>query len=75
MQEIGCIDLIYPCKVLIYYSNLEVIAEKTLTGDIEFASFLGALSANESISISYALSMTLADNIKTIRHFNKNNKS
>ena len=61
MESIVCIDFIYPFKVLIYDANLQVIGDKTLSGDIEFSAFLGALPVNQSISISYPMSTVLAD--------------
>ena len=61
LQEITCIDFIYSFKVLIYDSNLQVIGTKVLRGDDEFSAFLGALPTNQSISISYPITTTLAD--------------
>jgi hypothetical protein len=61
MQDVVCIDFIYPFKVLIYNSNLETVGERVLTGDNDFSTFLGLLSADESISISYPIQTTLED--------------
>jgi hypothetical protein len=61
LEKIVCIDFIYPFKVLIYDSNLEIIGEKVLIGDEQFSAFLEKLTATESISISYPISTTLED--------------
>lgn len=61
LEEIVCIDFIYPFKVFIYNSNLEPIGTKFLVGDDDFSTFLGTLPAGQSISISYPISTTLAN--------------
>lgn len=72
MENIVCLDFIYPFKVLIYDSNLQEIGSQILTGDIQFSAFLGNLPANQSISISYPISTTLADG--TIFSVNNNSE-
>jgi hypothetical protein len=61
MQDIVCIDFIYPFKLLIYDTNLEIIGDQILTGDNDFSTFLGNLPTNQSISISYPIETTLED--------------
>lgn len=61
MQDIVCIDFIYPFKVLIYNENLEIIGNQILTGDNDFSVFLGNLPTEQSISISYPIQTTLDD--------------
>lgn len=61
MQDIVCIDFIYPFKVVIYNENLEIIGDQILTGDNDFSEFLGNLLTEQSISISYPISTTLED--------------
>ena len=61
LEDIVCIDFVYPIHLLIYNSNLETIGSVTIVGDDNFSAFLGILPANQSISISYPISTTLAD--------------
>lgn len=61
MQDIVCIDFIYPINLVIYNSNLESIGSVTIIGDENFSAFLGFLPAENSLSISYPISTTLAD--------------
>lgn len=61
IENVVCLDFIYPFKVLIYDENLSQIGSKILTGDNEFSQFLGSLATNESISISYPIGTTLSD--------------
>lgn len=61
IEHIVCLDFIYPFKVLIYDSNLQEIGSQVLSGDVQFSAFLGNLPSNQSISISYPISTTLAD--------------
>lgn len=60
-DAIVCLDFIYPFKVYLYNSNLEIVGEEAMTGDDAFSAFLGAIAADQSISISYPISTTLAD--------------
>lgn len=60
-QRIVCIDFIYPFKVYIYNSNLEIIGEQAMTGDEQLSAFLGTITSSQSISISYPISTTFAD--------------
>lgn len=71
-EHIVCLDFLYPFKVLIYDSNLQEIGSQVLTGDLQFSAFLGNLPANQSISISYPISTTLADG--TIFSVNNNSE-
>jgi hypothetical protein len=61
INKIVCLDFIYPFKILIYDTNLNIIGDKVLYGDNEFSSFLGGLPVNQSISISYPIKTTLSD--------------
>lgn len=61
MQDIVCIDFVYPISLVIYNQNLETIGSVTIIGDDNFSAFLGILPANQSLSISYPISTTLAD--------------
>jgi hypothetical protein len=70
LEKIVCIDFIYPFKVLIYDSTLEIIGNKVLIGDDQFSAFLEKLPASQSISISYPISTTLEDG--TIFSINNN---
>lgn len=61
MTDIVCIDFVYPINLVLYNSNLERIGAITVTGDVNFSAFLGLLSPDQSLSISYPISTTLAD--------------
>lgn len=61
LEEIVCIDFIYPLAVNIYDANLNVIGTQILIGDDQFSAFLGNFPADHSLSISYPISTTLAD--------------
>lgn len=61
LKDIVCIDIIYPFTTILYNSNIENIGTVAIIGDIEFSEFLGNLPSNQSISISYPISTTLAD--------------
>lgn len=70
-ENIVCIDFIYPFKVLIYDENLVQVGAEILNGDIQFSQFLEELPSDQSISISYPMSTTLADGMV----FSVNNNS
>lgn len=61
MQDIVCIDFIYPISLLIYNSSFQTIGSITIIGDANFSAFLGVLPTDHSISISYPISTTLSD--------------
>ena len=71
MTDIVCIDFVYPIHLLIYNSNLETIGSVTIIGDDNFSAFLGILPTDQSLSISYPISTTLADGTE----FTVNNNS
>ncbi|MGC4040382.1 MAG: DUF1566 domain-containing protein [Flavobacterium sp.] len=61
MTDIICIDIVYPINLLIYNSSLQRIGAVTIVGDDNFSAFLGILPADQSLSISYPITTTLAD--------------
>lgn len=61
LTDIVCIDFVYPINLVLYNSNLERIGAITITGDANFSAFLGLLSPDQSLSISYPISTTLED--------------
>ena len=61
MQDIVCIDFIYPLEVKLYDQNLLSVGSVILHGDDEFSQFLGAIAPNQALSISYPIETTLAD--------------
>ena len=61
LQEITCIDFIYPITLQIYNTDLQVIGVVTIGGDEDFSTFLGDLAADQAISISYPIATTLED--------------
>jgi hypothetical protein len=61
MNDIVCIDFVYPINLLLYNSSLQRIGAITIIGDDNFSAFLGILPADQSLSISYPITTTLAD--------------
>lgn len=61
LQDVVCIDFIYPVNVKLYDENLIGIGSVTVWSDDEFSQFLGAISPTQALSISYPISTTLAD--------------
>ncbi|MCF6130948.1 hypothetical protein [Flavobacterium wongokense] len=61
LQDIVCIDFVYPLNLVIYNSSLQPIGSVTIVGDDNFSAFLGVFPADQSLSISYPISTTLAD--------------
>ena len=61
LNEIVCIDFLYPVSLQIYDEDLNVIGIKILSNDAEFSAFLGTLPDNLSLSISYPISTVVAD--------------
>lgn len=59
LDEIVCIDFIYPLQLLIYNQNLQAIGSQIIVGDAQFSSFLDTFPAQQSLSISYPISTTL----------------
>jgi hypothetical protein len=69
-ENIVCIDFIYPFKLILYDENLAPIGSKVLSSDIQFSEFLGSLSVDQSISISYPISTKMDDD--TVFEVNNN---
>jgi hypothetical protein len=61
MSDIVCIDFVYPINLLLYNSSMQRIGSITVVGDDNFSAFLGVLPADQSLSISYPITTTLAD--------------
>ncbi len=61
LQDIVCIDFVYPIHLEIYDSTLHPIGSVTIIGDDNFSAFLSFLPPDQSLSISYPISTTLAD--------------
>ncbi|WP_333876810.1 hypothetical protein [Flavobacterium sp.] len=61
LQDIVCIDFIYPLHLVIYDANLNSIGSVTIIGDDNFSAFLSILQPDQSLSISYPISTTLED--------------
>jgi len=61
LNQIVCVDFIYPLTILIYDFNFQVLGSQSMNSDQDFSSFLGALPANQPVSISYPISTILAD--------------
>jgi len=65
-----CVEFIYPLSLKVYDSNQNPIGIKYILSDIEFSKILDNLSTDQSLSISYPISTTLADN--TVYSVNNN---
>jgi hypothetical protein len=61
MEDIVCIDFIYPLEVKLYDANLYEIGSVILFGDDEFSDFLGAIPETQALSISYPIQTMLED--------------
>lgn len=61
LEDIVCIDFVYPLHLIIYDANLQSLGSVTIIGDDNFSAFLGILQPNQSLSISYPISTTLSD--------------
>ncbi|MGH2664911.1 hypothetical protein [Flavobacterium sp.] len=61
MQDIVCIDFIYPLELIVYDTNLSPIGTVSIIGDANFSAFLGNLAPDQYISISYPMSTTLSN--------------
>lgn len=61
MEDIVCIDFIYPLEVKLYDANLFEIGSVVLYGDDEFSAFLGAIPDSQALSISYPIQTELED--------------
>ena len=61
LEDIVCIDFVYPLHLIIYDTNLNSIGSVTIIGDDNFSAFLSILQPDQSLSISYPISTTLSD--------------
>lgn len=61
MEDVVCIDFVYPLEVKLYDLGLLQIGSVVLWGDDEFSQFLGAIAPDQALSISYPIQTTLAD--------------
>lgn len=59
LEDIVCIDFVYPLEVKLYNANLISIGAVILYGDDDFSNFLGGLAPNQFLSISYPITTTL----------------
>ncbi|TGD56964.1 hypothetical protein [Flavobacterium humi] len=61
MEDIVCIDFVYPLQLIVYDANLAPITTVSIIGDANFSAFLGNLAPDQYISISYPMSTTLSN--------------
>ena len=61
MQDIVCIDFIYPLQLIVYDTDLSPIGAVSIIDDANFSAFLGNLAPDQFISISYPMSTTLSN--------------
>jgi len=62
LEEIVCIDFVYPVSLQIYDSQFRVVGLKIVNNDLDFSTFLGQLPEENTLSISYPIVTQLADN-------------
>ncbi|QLC66424.1 hypothetical protein LPB248_09035 [Flavobacterium sp. LPB0248] len=67
-----CVEFIYPLTLKVYDSNKNPIGVQYIMSDIQFSKILENLSSDQSLSISYPISTTLADN--TVYTVNSNSE-
>ncbi|MBO9583377.1 MAG: hypothetical protein J7574_04390 [Flavobacterium sp.] len=67
-----CVEFIYPLALKVYDSNQNPIGIQYILSDVQFSKILENLSTDQSLSISYPISTTLADN--TIYSVNSNSE-
>lgn len=67
-----CVEFIYPLALKVYDSNKNPIGIQYVVSDIQFSKILENLSTDQSLSISYPISTTLADN--TVYSVNNNSE-
>lgn len=67
-----CVEFIYPLTLKVYDSNMNPIGVKYVMNDTQFSKILENLSTDQSLSISYPISTTLADN--TVYSVNSNSE-
>ncbi len=61
LQDIVCIEFVYSLIVTTYDEDLIAIDQTSISNNAQFYNFLDALSATESISISFPIEATLSD--------------
>jgi hypothetical protein len=61
IEDIACIDFVYPLQVKLYDANLVMTSSVVLVGDEQFSNFLGSIDANQALSISYPITTALAN--------------
>lgn len=61
MEDIVCIDFVYPLEVKLYNNELIETSSVILTDDAHFSAFLGMISPSQALSISYPIETTLSD--------------
>ena len=61
LEDIVCIDFVYPLEVKLYNADLVRTDSVILLGDDEFSAFLGSLTPSQALSISYPIITTFSD--------------
>lgn len=63
-EEPPCVEFIYPLNLRLYDANLNIIGIRNINSDAQFSTILENLPSDQSLSISYPITTTLADNTK-----------
>jgi hypothetical protein len=61
LEDIVCIDFVYPLQVKLYDENLISIGSVVMFGDDDFSNFLGSLAPDQYLSISYPITTELSN--------------
>lgn len=61
MEDIVCIDFVYPLEVKLYNNELIQTSAVIISDDSHFSAFLGMISPSQALSISYPIETTLSD--------------
>lgn len=61
LEDIVCIDFVYPLEVKLYNNELIETSSVILSDDAHFSAFLGMISPTQALSISYPIETTLND--------------
>jgi hypothetical protein len=59
LEDIVCIDFIYPLQVKLYDQDLIMTGSVYLASDTQFSDFLGSLAPDQALSISYPITTAL----------------
>ena len=74
-QNIACVNFVYAFSVYVYDEELTFTGVQTISNDAEFSAFLGSLTPELYISISYPITGTLLDGTEVSINSNEDLKN